>query len=287
LIETVHKDGFTFETGPRAVRYSEFSSNILDIAADLNLVPIIKVSEATSKQANIYADDHMTPLLAPPPFSKLKTLMRPELLRTVLKNVVPRIAVNPVEDESIDQFVRKVLRFWSEEDADYIINTYLDAIVQGVYSGDITKLSARSCSPFRSAFHKRYFGMSMPTLTPSSSRARGLFLDAKQKDASAFTFAGGLGVLVEKLLEHLTSLPDFTLVPERAVSLFSKTVKTASGKEIAVDHVISTLPAFNLSSLFDWSFADFKSMSNEVPYNSLWSINLGYQEPLNLTVRHT
>lgn len=286
-IETIRKDDFTFETGPRSIRFSGLASNFMDIASNLNIIARLRVSETKSGEANIYADGRMSPLVPMPPFRMAKMLARPAILRTAIKNIIPRLKVEPVEDESIDAFIRKAVRFWSEKDAEYVIGTLVDSMIQGIYSGDITKLSARSCSPTRSVFHKRYFGLDEPTLTPTSSRARLIFYEGSQKKANAMTFEGGLSTLTDGILGYLESQPDFTFVKERVTSLKNKVVRTATGKEMEFDHVVSTIPAFNLSSLFDWDMPELKSMSSEVPYNSLWTINLGYSDPLSLKVSST
>mmetsp|Transcript_631 Transcript_631/g.1134 ORF Transcript_631/g.1134 Transcript_631/m.1134 type:complete len:447 (-) Transcript_631:3303-4643(-) len=276
-IKTINQDGFTFETGPRSVRLSPFVSNFLDIASEVKVIHKARLSAIKGKQPVIYADGKLQPL------TKSSFLTSPVLLRTALKNLIPRLVVQPVEDESIDAFVRKNLRFWSEKDADFIIQTYVDALNQGIYSGDVTKLSARSCSPFRAPFHKRYFRLRQEVMNAKTPKAINFIIEGTNKKATAFTFEGGLKTLVDGVMTYLDNQPEFFLVKERVVNLQDKVVRTASGKTFEFDHVISTLPAFNLSGLLGSNFLpEFRSFTNEVPYNSLWTINLGYNEPYGL-----
>ena len=78
-------------------------------------------------------------------------MKNPILFRTALANIFKRSA-NWKQlyqtDVSVTDFANEYLKFWNKSDREYVLNTYIDAMIRTIYSGDINELSAKCCTPF-------------------------------------------------------------------------------------------------------------------------------------------
>eukprot|EP00358_Blepharisma_japonicum_P000472 CAMPEP_0202949162 /NCGR_PEP_ID=MMETSP1395-20130829/15018_1 /ASSEMBLY_ACC=CAM_ASM_000871 /TAXON_ID=5961 /ORGANISM="Blepharisma japonicum, Strain Stock R1072" /LENGTH=176 /DNA_ID=CAMNT_0049651937 /DNA_START=116 /DNA_END=643 /DNA_ORIENTATION=+ len=152
------KDNFIFETGPRSIRVSPQARDTFEIIHRVGMLDQVTLSRTSRTQACIYADDKMIELL-PSNKSKISAIFSNPLYRRMLCAYLFKRSpkYEKVDDESIEAFARKKFKFWNDEDREYFISTFLDAFQIGIYSGDMSKLSARSCSPFTEPFLKMNF----------------------------------------------------------------------------------------------------------------------------------
>lgn len=286
-LRTVSKDGFTFETGPRSLRVSDKTAAVLDIAEEVGIIDKVRIAATTNKEISVFADGKMIKLFPDPPFSKLKFLMsNPVHIRTALASFplfFRKKKVQPVADQSISDLIHSLIRFKSLEDANYVIGTYVDAMVQGIYSGDLNMLSARSCLPFSPVFGKR----NIPEFKLEKVKSVGLrsaetLEKATKAKANALTFEGGLSVFVDAMVKDLEKR-GVEIRAEAATNVSGigdKGKVTSTGFEGEFDYVISTLPSYTLSSILTGQ-PDIVAAIKDIKHNSLTALNLGFdQTPL-------
>lgn len=283
-LRTVSKDGFTFETGPRSLRVSDKTAAVLDIAEEVGIIDKVRIAATTNKEISIYADGKMIKLFPDPPFSRLKFLLsNPVHIRTALASLplfLRKQKRQPVSDQSISDLMHSLVRFQSLEDANFVIGTYVDAMVQGIYSGDVNALSARSCLPFAPVFAKRNIaGFKLEKVKSVGLRSAETLEKALKAKANALTFEGGLSVLVEAMVEDLK---------KRGVEIRAEAVTqvcgtgekgkvTSTGYEGEYDYVVSTLPSNVLSGLLT-DQPEIVAAIKDIKHNSLTALNLGFDQ---------
>jgi len=172
-------------------------------------------------------------------------------------------------------FIRSMMNFWSERDAEFIIKTYADALIQQTYYGDIDTLSARSCHPIADIFRKVV--LRSEDEEPDRCRTRAGEDALKTlfgSGSSSLTFADGMSSFPETLAKYLTASDRYTYIDSKVSSAANGTV-VANGKEFTADIIISTLPSFELQKILPYKIP-------EVTHNSVLSVNLGFNTPLSV-----
>ena len=283
-IQTMNKDGFTFETGPRSIRLNLRSREVMEIASQVGCLDKIVFSSKRVADSQIYADGELFRLLPEGQFRMLKGILTVPIYRKLflLNFCLPKPRAQPVEDESIPEFMSKYLRFWSEEDKKWFIETFLDAFQQGIYLGDINKLSARSCLPFSHMFMKKYYPSKYHPYkdimkNPDVIRTYKKGISMK---SNAFNFQGGLSTLINALLENLRTYPNFTYHETGVTSVKehnSRGVISTSKENFEVDQVISTLPSNIFSGLLE-GYENISELCNKVTHKSIFTLNVGFKE---------
>ena len=283
-LRTVSKDGFTFETGPRSLRVSDKTAAVLDIAEDVGIIDKVRLAATTNKEISIYADGKMIKLFPDPPFSRLKFLLsNPVHIRTALASLpilLRKQKIQPVTDQSISDLMHSLIRFKSLEDANFVIGTYVDAMVQGIYSGDVNTLSARSCLPFSPVFGKRNIaGFEVQKVKSLGLQATETLAKALKAKANALTFEGGLSVLVDAMVADLKKR-GVEIRPEAVTKVSGVGAKgkvTSTGFEGEFDYVVSTLSSPVLSELLT-DQPEVVAAIKDIKHNSLTALNLGFDE---------
>lgn len=284
-IQTVHQQGFAMDTGPRSFRVSPNCIPLLDICSEVGILDQIICSHTSSSQSMIYYDSKMHYVMPGRPFPTLKMMLYfPVLRRTILKNIFNRNMVvdDPDFDLSIEEFLLKSYKYIKEEDKKFIIYGMADGLQLGIYSGDIAKLSARTCSPFSFAFKKKYFNENNPNpkIVSSYKGVQDLYKKAYKMKSSSMNFKGGMEILPKAIYKWLETAPGFKLIPETVIKINetnNKPVVVTTKSLIEVDHVISTIPSHALGKLVPNNKA-FTDLCNQIPHNSIQAMNLGFEK---------
>lgn len=284
-INTVSKDGFTFETGPRSLRVSDKASAVLDIAEEVGVIDKVRVAATTNKDVSIYADGQLRRLFPAPPFSQLKFILsHPVHIRTALA-WLPTLfrrkkQHQPVSDQSISDFVQSFIRFANLDDANYVTSTYVDALVQGIYSGDVNSLSARSCLPFSPVFMRKNIpGYKREVIKSVGLKSGQIIAKALNTKANAITFEGGLSVLVKAMETDLTSR-GVEICPEKVTEISEISGKgkvKSTTTEGEFDYVISTIPSYALCEVLKGE-QDVIEAVKGIKHNSLTAVNIGLEK---------
>lgn len=289
-MQTMEKQDFLFETGPRSIRMGPLSLDIFELAYEAGVLDKLLVSSTRAIDAAVYADGKVMKLFPPGYFRKIRGVLSTPLYRRLIlaRYLKKSPKLEPVDDESVADFVGKYIKFWNEEDKEYLISTFVDAFQLGIYSGDVHKLSARFCPPFADMFTKAYY----PDKSAPSKRvehenktietAFGLSLVSR---ANCFNFKGGLSILTNALLERLKKYPNFEYIPKGIVSIEKSDnigkIKDKDGTDYKAEHVVSTIPSAALAKMLR-GFPKINDLCNSIPHNSLLALNVGFENDVGL-----
>lgn len=231
-IQTIHKDGFLFEQGPRSCRSKGTGTETLKLIEDLGLQDQVIVADSSARFRYLYTDHKLQKL----PYNLTSFLFSP-----LMKGVIPALwnewrTVPGTGDETIYDFISR--RFSS-----HVAQQLIDPVVTGIYAGDIRQLSIRSCFPLLSNLEQKYgsvlkgllFGKKIKTqLSP--------FIRNVQK-SPIFSLKGGMESLTKELERQLKDSIRLNCYAEKfEYAEDGVTIKLNNGTTLQADHVISTLP---------------------------------------------
>lgn len=185
------------EKGPRTLRgVSDGTLLIVDILRQLNLkheVEVMKASSAANRKWLLGGSDNLVQV--PNSIGLFVRFITSDVTDGAVTGVLSegfRKAKRSSSDESIESFVRR--RFGSPK----LANNIISAIMHGIYSGDVAKLSIKATMPalvnleqgygslVRAAFAKMFSKLSPKTLDPKLERYQQLMSpNANLKDMAA------------------------------------------------------------------------------------------------------
>lgn len=267
-IQTLQKEGFLFEQGPRSCRTKGIGQETLALIEALNLQDQVILPHRDSNNRYLYDGQRLQRL----PKRLWEVPFHP-LTRNCLKAMWRdwRMPKRQEEDESIHSFFsRRLGTAWTEN--------LVDPFVSGIYAGDCRRLSLKSCFPLFDQWEQQ-----------QGSLLRGAWFDCpvaieknpfvqKMQSFSMFSFRDGMETLPRALARELKS--DL---------LLGKTVKGLNfdaqhayielehGEQLVVDHVISTLSTDCLAALFP-VHSSLATALGALRYASVTVINLGFQQ---------
>ncbi len=271
-IQTSHQKGFLLEQGPRSCRPYGAGYETLSLIEQLGLEQELVFASPASKQRYLYSAGSLKALptgLISLPFSPFA----PILLKALWQDW--RTPKGDEDwDESIDAFITRRLGKTAAE-------LFFDPLVSGVYAGDITKLSMKSCFPLihqweqhsgsllKGAFSKR------PNVQLSKSP---FVLNAQKK--GLFSLKGGMEALTSSLTGKLEP---FIHLNSEAIGLQFNGTKAKiilkNGQILQADHIFSAIPPQALADLIQPHHLEtFKALS-AIPSVSVGVVNLGYRQP--------
>lgn len=244
-IQTDRVEGFLFERGPRTLRVAQ-NGLLLELVKEIGLEPIYS-QKASSKRYIVSG-------------GKLRNVsyFLFKYFFTFAKELFVR-RKKETGDETIEQFVSR--RF-----SKGIARDLVDPIVQGIYGGDIAKLSLRSCFPF------------LEKMEGEKSSIIRAMLGKTGGDGRLFSFKGGLQSFTQRLANELGSSVH---LGERVVSIKEQSVITEKqGKQqaYAFDHIVCALPLKAAAALLKKSVPELSNIES----NSLTVVNLGF----NCEIKH-
>lgn len=265
-IQTIETEGFLFEQGPRSCRTKGTGHEALALIEALHLQDQVLVPHPDAHQRFVYYQHKLQRMprhLWEVPFNPLT--------RGVLKAVwrdwhMPK---RRSEDESIESFFsRRLGQSWAER--------LIDPFVSGIYAGDCSRLSLKSCFPLfdqweqqngsllRGAWHQRTSSASQTPFVQSIRRF------------PLFSFKEGMETLPRALARNLKECLFLGQGASRLIfDANGIQVQLENGEHIRSDQVISTLPAFVLSSMLS-SYPSVSQRLTSLPYATVLVVNLGF-----------
>mmetsp|Transcript_19645 Transcript_19645/g.36207 ORF Transcript_19645/g.36207 Transcript_19645/m.36207 type:complete len:446 (-) Transcript_19645:5767-7104(-) len=276
-IETITKQGYLFETGPRYVNLDIQALSTLELSNELGILDKIIVSRDVKDFT--FLDDKQRQVPLYPTISSLTrnnfryqlALMRSYWLNR--KQTMDGLD----KDLSFEAFTQQSFKFWNKADEEYMIKFALDGLQSSIgnYTSDLSKLSAKY-------FVEKYFlkGPEIDSIQQASESTRKFFEDSIKKKATAFTYEGGLITLVDSLLSHLNAQPDFQLISESVREIGGGRVRTSEGRDFKFDHIVSTLPSGCLAKVMNSDLSELGKVVERMESNSVWSLNFGVSEDI-------
>ncbi len=232
-IQTFEKEGSFFEKGPRTFAVSR-SSSLLQLIEEAGLKDEILFSNPAASQRFLWHQGALRPL---------KSFMGILFCGLIREFFAPK---KSHEDESIYDYAKRRLN-------SKIAETLLDPMVLGIYSGDIRKLSLRSCFPFLYNWEQK-----------GCSLLRGM-LQGK-KEGGLFTLKRGMSSLIHAMQKQM----DVEIVLRCGVQEITQDGVMAGGEFWKADRIVSALPGPVMGRLTK-SWLDF-------PVQSIWVVNLGFKK---------
>ena len=229
-MQTAQRQGSLFEMGPRSFALSR-SPSLLHLIEEVGLKDEVLFSAVS--QRFLWHRGALRPARSFIPMA-IGGLLR--------EMFVPK---KVCEDESIYDYAKRRLNV-------KIAETLLDPMALGVYSGDIRKLSLRSCFPFLYDWEQK-----------GCSLLRGLMQG--KKDTRLFTLQRGMGSLIEAMQKQM----DVNIVFDCSVDAIEKEGVRAGGLFWKADKIVSALPGQVMGRLTK-SWVDF-------PVQSIWVVSLGFK----------
>jgi len=270
-IKTETVDGFLFEQGPRSLRPFGEGVKTLELIEELGLQKEVAAGGGAAKTRYLCLGGRLVPLPG-----SLFGLIKSPLTRTLLPRLLrePFIKKSPYQDESIAAFFS---RRFGKKAADL----FADPMTKGIYAGDPSKLSVRSCFPDLYLWEQNY-----------GSVLRGLFSKKRKKEPlspfirnmqkeSLFSFKGGMERLSRTLAEKSAATIRFG---SAAASLFcdknGAAVTLENGETVEGDMLFSTVSSEVLSDLVREMDSPLAESLSSIAAASLATVNLGYNSAL-------
>ncbi len=270
-IQTLEKEGFLFEQGPRSCRIRRNESTTLTLIEALNLQHEVITPSKKAQKKYLWNNGSLKKM----PSSMLGALFHP-LTRKVLLPCIKELfqSEGKLEDES-------VYNFFSRHFGTSFTNQFIDPLVSGIYAGDMHRLSIKACFPQFYEAAKSHGsvlrGMLMQkkdTLTKKSP-----FVLKMEKEA-LFSFKKGMHTL--PLALYNTMKENVLLSTElTSLQLHSDNIHLtlSDGQQLLADHCFSTLPAEALLPLLTPSAPSaLKTKLSSLQRSSVALVSLGYQQ---------
>lgn len=269
-IITDREKEFLIERGPNSAL--ETTPLIGEMIDDLNLHKQLVYGNKESNKRYILRDNKLHPLPASSPaFLKTKLFSTQAKLRLLLEPFIGCSADGYYQ--SISDFVKRRL---GEEFLDYAINPF----VAGVYAGDPAKLSVKSAFPLLYNLEEEYGGLIVGTV--KSIRERKRRPEKSKQSAKMISFLDGMQVMPQALSDYTGSgmiyQAEVTSIEKKNSGYVVSYLHGEQKESIACDAVISALPAFIASNLFNKFDEKASEHFNAVYYPPVFVLTLAYDK---------
>ncbi len=263
-MQTVQTGDYLFEQGPRSCRPKGNGQATLALVEALGLQDQVITPSQESQSRYIYDQGRLQRLprhLWEVPFSPLMSDWFKALWRDWTQ---PK---RQVEDESIHAFFsRRLGPSWVER--------LIDPFVLGIYAGDCTRLSLKSCFPlFDQWEHKQGSLLKGAWCHPASSASSAFF--QRFKRIPLFSFKEGMETLPRALANQLQDCLMFQQAAHELNFVSAGVqIQLETGQSLKADHVISTLPTWALADLLK-PYPQLVTKLNALQYANVTVVHVG------------
>lgn len=262
------QEGFLCERGVPG--FLDNKPRTLDVASSLEL-ELVRSFDASRKRF-IFSEGKLHQLPeTPPAFFKSNLLSLPGRLRIVLESVIPR---GSADDESLAEFATRRLGREAFE-------KLIDPMATGIYAGDATKLSLKSCFPRIHEIETQH-GSLIRGLLKLQARAR----RERKKDTPTAAPGGkltsfplGMETLPAAIAERLGARLR-TSCPVTSVTANSGRfqVHPASGSVEEADRVILAAPAYAQAEILKEMLPEVSKLLGQIYYPPVAVCCFGYRK---------
>jgi len=269
-MESIWEGGFLFDRGPNSGL--ETTPLIGTLVEDLGLQDQLMYASKEGNKRYILRNNRLHPLpMSPPAFIKTKLFSTRAKLRLIAEPLMGKS--DDGYYESIAEFVTRRL---GREFLDYAINPF----VAGVYAGNPEELSVKSAFPKLFALEEEYGGLIVGTI--KSIKKRKQRAEKSKQDAQMFSFKDGMQALpkaiADKLGNNVITSSEITSLQknENGYSIFFS--RDGVEQKIDCDIVLSTIPAYAASCLFNNFDEGLSKHLSEIYYPPVLALFLGYKK---------
>ncbi|MDD2499970.1 MAG: protoporphyrinogen oxidase [Geobacter sp.] len=271
-IKSVREEGFLCEWGPNG--FLDSKPQTLDLCAALGIADRLHRSNDNARKRYIFTGGELHRLPENgPSFLKSRLLSWPGKLRLLGE---PFAAKPPGSDESLAAFGRR--RLGAEA-----LQKLIAPMASGIFAGDPETMSLVSCFPRIAELEREYGGLFVAMLALAKKKKQ------ERKEGKISSSAAGPGGTLTSFKEGIQFLTD-TLAAQLgervrtgvAVVAISKTgesweVKTATGKTLQADLVISAAPAFAAAGMLEGVDVALVDTLRQIPYSTLNVVCCGFK----------
>jgi len=261
-IITEKVSGFLCEGGVNGFLSNKPST--ISLAKELNIEPI-KGSESAKKRY-ILIDGKLKEVPSNPLKFFLSSLLSfSGKIRMISEYLIPPLKEE--KDESVEEFVsRRVGREFYEK--------LIDAMSTGIYAGDPSRMSMKSCFPKVYFLEKKYGGLIKGLLALKKERKN----VKAQPDTVLMSFKGGMLELINSLESKLEG----RIIKGKKVTGCNYEngiyrVFLESGETISTKKVIFACPAHNTAQILKDFDKEISDILNSIPYPPLSVVALGFK----------
>ncbi|XP_004858727.1 protoporphyrinogen oxidase isoform X2 [Heterocephalus glaber] len=273
-------DGAIFELGPRGIRPAGvLGAQTLLLVSELGLdseVLPVRGDHPAAQNRFLYVGGALHPLptglrglLRPsPPFSK-------PLFWAGLRDLTKPRGKEP--DETVHSFTQRRL-------GPEVASLAMDSLCRGVFAGNSHELSIRSCFPSLFQAEQSHRSVILGLLLGAGQKPQpdsALIRQARAERWSQWSLRGGLEMLPQAFESHLTSSGVHVLRDQPVYGLSLQAEghwKVCLGdSSLEADHVISAIPASELSKLLPADAAPLAHVLSTITAVSVAVVNLQYQ----------
>lgn len=269
-IKTIKKGGFLFELGCRSCRTRGNGIKTLQLIEDLELENEVITAESSAQNRYIYKNQKLE-MFPRGIYSFLKSPLMKGMVRALCRDFFGK-SKPLVNDESIYEFMKR--RF----SQDFAENLF-DPLTSGIYAGDISKLSLKSCFPILYDFDIRFGSVIKGMMFNKKSNENILSPFVKKlKRTSMFSFKGGMQTLTHALSAKLKDHIKYDSKIKSIKFLENGVAIQLEGEGIVMaDQVFSTIPPQKVSPLINDH--ELKSALNQFSSTSIATVSFGFNMP--------
>ncbi|CAH0476453.1 unnamed protein product [Peronospora belbahrii] len=291
-VRTAKREGFLFEEGPRGFRPSRNGAEMLRLVEQLELHDEMQAVDPSAHARYILRNGKVEKL----PSSLLEALRWP-LSLAVARAALRELFVKPqvIMDESVYAFMAR--RF-----SPLVAERLFDPVASGIFGGDISKLSMRSCFPMLIELERKYGsvvkGMLLGGIKEGDTLLDGTkkseFVKKYEKSVSV-SFTDGMSTLIKALEDNIKAdaMADLQLNTKvtrlvvhgpnnsKGPSFVVESKDPLSGEirdPIIASHVFSTIPACSLAPVIRDSSPGLAEALDEINFVDMGVVHIGYHE---------
>lgn len=281
-IETVQHNGFLFEIGPRSCRPYGNGIETLKLIESLGLQNELIFASPEASRRYIFSDQKLSQLPA-----SLWSLAFSPFSTTLIKALWRDWRAKKIEvgiDESIADFATRRL-------GRNIADMFFDPLVSGIYAGDISKLSMKSCFPILYDWeqnHGSLLGGAFAKRDKSKHADASAFVQCSQKKG-LFSLRKGMesliAALTEKLCDSIRLSSKVTGIEfqggrqlEQKRTAHKANILLEDGQAILADHIFMAIPPAALGTLMQPHHPALAQELNAIPSVSVGIVNIGFSQ---------
>ncbi|MBN1301510.1 MAG: protoporphyrinogen oxidase [Melioribacteraceae bacterium] len=265
-MQTGYEAGFLIDYGPNSGL--ETTPLISQIAEEVGIKDKMVYANESSNKRYILKNDKLHALpMSPPSFLKTNLFSTKAKLRIMKEPFVPKS--DDGYYQSIAEFVERRL---GREFLDYAI----DPFVSGVFAGDPNKLSVKSAFPKLYRLEEVYGGLIKGMIRGAKERkARN---EESKQSAKMFSFIDGMQTFPSAIASKLNNIKYNSPVEKITKNKNGYIINTADGDELITDIVLTTIPAYVLSSLITEIDSQMAEHLNSVYYPPVSVLYAGFKK---------
>lgn len=267
-METINENGFLIDFGPNSGL--ETTPLIAQLAEEIGIQDQMIYANEAANIRYILKNNQLMPLpTSPQAFLKTNLFSAKAKLRLMAEPFIGKS--NDGYYQSMSEFV---VRRLGQEFLDYAI----DPFVSGVFAGDPSKLSVKSAFPKLYRLEEIYGGLIKGTIKGARERKKNK--EKSKQSAKMFSFRNGMQTFPKAISNQLSDIEYNTQLKKiEKLSKGFKVYYSKNGEEksIETEKLLSTIPAYVLSSLINFD-DNLKSHLNDIYYPPVMVLYLGFDK---------